>query len=210
MDFLKDQHKFSFLYGGNHFWNCAMDVKIITDGDCLTSEYTLSDGLHVTNIARKYGKYGAYEWVNWFENTAGQPSEIISELCDCDCEFPFEGDMPRPWTAYLPDSSKALKVYAPWGSTWELDEFYCNVDKNVGGRFPNHLFPGEFREYAASGGRLYRVTESLAEAGEGAFFPDRQAGTGAVRTVLRHRMGRYDHRNRAKRGTQDTGKRDAV
>ena len=27
------------------------------------------------------------------------------------------------------------------------------MDKNEGGRFPNHLFLGEFREYAASGGR---------------------------------------------------------
>ena len=46
-----------------------------------------------------------------------------------------------------------MKVYAPSGSTWKLDEFYCDVDKNEGGRFPNHLFLGEFREYAASGGR---------------------------------------------------------
>ena len=153
MDFLRDHHRFSFLYGRNDFWNCAMDVKVTTDGDCLITECTLFDGLRVTNVAREYGKYGAFEWVNWFENTSGQPSEIVSELCDCDCELPFEEDVPRPWTAYLPDSSKALKVYAPSGSTWELDEFYCDVDKNVGGQFPNHLFPGEFRKYAASGGR---------------------------------------------------------
>ena len=153
MDFLKNTRRFTFLYDGKEFWDCEMQVQTIAGGDCLTTEYTLPDGLRVTNFVRKYEKYGAYEWVNWFENSSSRPSGILAKLCDCDCELPFEADAPRPWTAYLPDTAKALKVYAPSGSTWKLDEFYCDVDKNEGGRFPNHLFPGEFREYAASGGR---------------------------------------------------------
>ena len=59
-------------------------------GNTVTTVYTLDNGLKVTNILTKYPEYDAYEWVNWFENTSDAPTEIISELWDCNVSLPLK------------------------------------------------------------------------------------------------------------------------
>ena len=55
--------------------------------------------------------------------------------------------------AYFPDTKTATKVYAPIGSVWSKTEFSCDVDTiRAAGRI-NHIYPGDTKEYSASGGR---------------------------------------------------------
>lgn len=153
MEFLTENRRFDFLYDGKAFNECDVTKSQTTEGNVITTVYTFQDGLKVTNIARKYENPTAYEWVNYFENTSKTPSGIISELFDCFCEFPFEHEDARKWQAYFPDVKTATKIYAPSGSTWSADEFYCNVNKIVENRHINHIYPGETKEYATKGGR---------------------------------------------------------
>ena len=44
-----------------------------------STELALSDGLKVTNIAKKHSG-NAYEWVSWFENTGLKPTKFIGHL----------------------------------------------------------------------------------------------------------------------------------
>lgn len=108
------------------------DNKIIT-------ELILPDGLKITNIAKKHGD-NAYEWVNWFENSGTEATQIISDIWDCDYVVPFEKDKPLGWVAYEPDREKVMKVYAPVGSQWTGYEFYANPDKTVGNGFQSYIF----------------------------------------------------------------------
>ena len=76
MEFLKTNRRFDFLYDGVPFSELTCQEEQVCDGDRVTTVYTFADGLKVTNIATKHG--GAYEWVNWFENTSDQPTKVIS------------------------------------------------------------------------------------------------------------------------------------
>ena len=80
MDFLKKSKRFSFMYGDKPFWDLNPYVKAAENGNSLEIEYTLPDGLKVTNIAKAYPDFDAYEWVTWFENTSEKPSNVISKL----------------------------------------------------------------------------------------------------------------------------------
>ena len=90
MEFLKTQKRFSFRYGNNNIWESDFEKHVQEDGSDLITTYSFSGGLKVTNIAKKHEKYGAYEWVNILENTGSENTPLISELFDCDCEFPCE------------------------------------------------------------------------------------------------------------------------
>lgn len=68
MEFLKKQNLFSFLYDGKSIWNCEVQKMVSENENEIITELALSDGLKVTNIAKKHSG-NAYEWVNWFENT---------------------------------------------------------------------------------------------------------------------------------------------
>lgn len=153
MKFLKENRRFDFLYDGKNLNECEFLVSVSEDSNTLTTVYLFSDGLKVTNIARKYKNPTAYEWVNYFENTSDKPTKIISELFDCCITLPFEHEDDRKWEAYFPDVKTATKIYAPSGSTWSADEFYCNVDKIVENKRINHIYPGLEKEYATKGGR---------------------------------------------------------
>lgn len=59
-------------------------------GNEVTTVCQFGGGIKITNIAKKYDKYDAYEWVNYIENTSDKPSEIISDLWDCDCTLPLK------------------------------------------------------------------------------------------------------------------------
>ena len=91
MEFLKKQNLFSFLYDGKSIWNCEVQKMVSENENEIITELTLSDGLKVTNIAKKHSG-NAYEWVNWFENTGSEPTKILSDIWDCDYVVPFEKD----------------------------------------------------------------------------------------------------------------------
>ena len=153
MDFLKNNRRFSFLYDGKSLDKLNYTVNVTEDGNTLTTEYCLDDGLKITNIANKHEKFNAYEWVNYIENTSDKPSKLITELYDCDCSLDFEHEDKRKWTAYFPDKDSATKVYAPSGSTWSPDEFCCDADLIIENTRVNHIYPGQTKEYSTIGGR---------------------------------------------------------
>ena len=53
MDFLKNNKRISFKYDGVDFFELNPEVKVTENGNELITEYTLADGLKVTNTARK-------------------------------------------------------------------------------------------------------------------------------------------------------------
>lgn len=145
--------RFSFKLDGKNIWDTEFDTEISEESNTLTTVYKFANELTVTNILKKYDKYGAYEWVNYFENTSDMPSKIISELYDCDCNLPLEYEKNRKWEAYFPDTETATRIYAPNGSTWTKTEFYCDIDKIENNSRINHIYPGQTKTYNASGGR---------------------------------------------------------
>lgn len=153
MEFLRENRRFSFNLGGVSAWEMDYKSEVTCDENEVTTVYHFGGGLKVTNIAKKYEKFGAYEWVNYFENTSDKPSEIISELWDCDCTLPITYEEERKWEAYFPDVKTATKIYAPTGSVWSCKEFYCDADATQSNSWENHICVGETKEYATSGGR---------------------------------------------------------
>ncbi|MDY3929608.1 MAG: alpha-galactosidase [Clostridia bacterium] len=148
MDFLKNNKRFSFKLDGENAWDLCFKSESTEEGNILNTVYCFKNGLKITNIAKKYEKFGAYEWVNYFENTSDMPSGIISELWDCECTLPIEHEENRKWVAHFPDVKSATKICAPSGSTCAAKEFYSDKNRRI-----NHIYPGEKREYSASGGR---------------------------------------------------------
>ena len=154
MDFLRNNKRFSFKLGGTHAWDLDYKSEVTSVGNEDTTVYQFGRGIKITNIAKKYDKFGAYEWVNYIENTSDKPSEIISDLWDCDCTLPLKYEENRKWgEAYFPDAKTATKVYAPTGSVWSETEFSCDIDAICDNRRINHIYPGDTKEYSASGGR---------------------------------------------------------
>lgn len=151
MDFLKSQMRFDFKYGGKAFREFKYDIMQTETTDMLVTEYSLPDGLKITNIAKKYGV--AYEWVNWFENTSDMQTDIISELWDCSITLPLGHEEPLGKTAFQPDFHEVTTVFAPSGSTWSCYEFCSDADKSINNRYQGHIPPGKSKQYAASGGR---------------------------------------------------------
>ena len=151
MEFLKNNRRFEFLYGGTSFSELSYEV-IQTEGtNELTTVYTLNDGLKVTNIATKNSD--AYEWVNWFENTSDKPTEIISELYDACISLPLPHEEPLGRTAFQPEFGDVTAVYAPSCSTWGFNEFASFPDHNSNNRFDGQLPAGKNKTFTASGGR---------------------------------------------------------
>ena len=153
MDFLKNNRRFSFKLDGTDAWSLDCRSEVTCAGDTVTTVCRFPGGLQITNVAKKYEKFDAYEWVNYLENTSEQPTGILSELWDSDCTLPLAHEDDRKYCAYQPDPKTATKVYAPVGSVWSQTDFSCNVDTMRDARRPNHIYPGETKEYTASGGR---------------------------------------------------------
>lgn len=173
MDFLKNRRRIAFSYGGTPFERCGARTEEQEEGNTLTTVYTFPDGLKVTNIAKKYADFGAYEWVNHLENTGSEDSQIISRLFDCDLTLPFPEDGPALPPAYLNPPETLFQVYCPHGSDWSGEEFACDTGRAAGGRFKNSFFPGESKEWKPSGGRS--SSGSCAP-----FFNLHKAGIGAI------------------------------
>ncbi len=153
MDFLKKNKRFSFKLDGVDFKKLEHKVSVAEENDCLTTVISFPDGLTVTNVAEKHMEYGAYEWVNYIENTGNEPTGVISELWDCNVSLPSNYEEPMRRTAYIPIQKKATKVYAPSGSNQSGKEFFCDVDCFEELSFKNHIQPGDVKKYSCEGGR---------------------------------------------------------
>ena len=145
MDFLKNNKRFSFKYNGKDAFSLSYQTSISENENVLTTVYEFEDGLKITNIAKKYPEFDAYEWVNFIENTSDKNSGMISELWDCDATFPLKYQKPFEWKAQFPERESATKVYAPSGSSCKMAEFFTRCDS-------------------------YRVTDHLQSGGPSAFF----------------------------------------
>ena len=153
MDLLKNNKRFSFKLDGAEGFSVAHTVHTEQTEDLLSTMYEFEGGLRITNVAKKYGNFGAYEWVNYIENIGNEPTGIISELFDCDITLPIEHEEPYRGVAYMPDIKTATKIYAPAGSSGTRFEFSCEIDELRGHWPKNHILPGQSRHYATSGGR---------------------------------------------------------
>lgn len=102
MEFLKNSPRFSFLYDGKPHTDSLLETTQSEKGDSLITVYRFAKGLTLTNTAKKIDKYGAYEWVNEFENTSDEPTGQISELFDADFTLPLPHEEPYRFTAYYP------------------------------------------------------------------------------------------------------------
>lgn len=153
MNFLKNNHRFSFLLDGKNIWETEYTTTQKEEGNTLTTEYYFEGGLKVTNISRKYQDFDGYEWVNHIENISDAPTGIISCLWDCDCALPLPPEEEFVPTSYVPDDRLATKIFAPKGSLCAIDEFTCDPDEMFHNSHPCHIGVGEKRNYATKGGR---------------------------------------------------------
>ncbi len=153
MDFLKNNKRLSFKIDNKDAFDFPHSVSQEEKGNELITTYSFECGIKVTNVSKKIGEFGAYEWVNYFENTASAFSPIISDIWDCDVELDFPYEAPLEYKPVHADKETTTKIYAPTGSTWTAEEFYCDPDYLFRNKRLNHLFPGIVKEYATSGGR---------------------------------------------------------
>jgi len=151
MEFLKNNRRFDFLYGGKSFANLDCKITQTQNENILTTVYCFADGLKITNIATKYEN--AYEWVNWLENTSSEPTEIISELYDACVALPLPHEEVPEESAFQPEFDELTTVYAPAGSTWDYDEFTSFPDRKTYNRYRGHIPPGSKHQYATTYGR---------------------------------------------------------
>ncbi len=173
MDLFKKIMPFSFLYGEKPAseWEYTKEEQEDTDG--LTTVYRFPFGLTVTNIAKKYADFGAYEWVSYFENTGSENTPLISSLWDADVLLPIAHRDERRPTPFRPDREKDAFVLNPKGSTQVDDtDFYTDFDDG-GHHFRNFIFPNKApKTYASVGGR--------SSDGNAPYFNIHQAGEGYI------------------------------
>lgn len=153
MNFLKNYKRFSFKIGEKSCWKTNYTVSVNTVGNETVTTYCFESGIKITNVAKKYSNHNAYEWFNYIENTGDKPTEIISELWDCDVTVPLDYEENKKNTAFFPHPDTETKIYAPSGSDWSCKEFYCDVDELRANRYINHIYPNETRCFSASYGR---------------------------------------------------------
>lgn len=166
MEFLKNNKRLSFKYGGVCAFDLDYKVERSISGNTLTTVYTFSDGLKVTNVAKKIEDFNAYEWVNYFENTSAENSKIISELWDSDITLPWAHEERRGATPWSADPQKSMNIHATRGSaSSEVD--FSDVTTLV--------HPGDVRNYACHGGR--------SSDGFAPFFNINQQGLGLIYAI---------------------------
>lgn len=151
MDLLRNSRRFSFLYNGKEITDADYTLTQTAEENKLTSVYNFSDGLKVTNIAVRHERFGAYEWVNYFENTSRTPSGMITELWDCDTVIPMPHQDPSIFTAWK--DWDATVVYAPAGCCDSAYEFYFKVDDAKKPTMDSRLFAGDTKRYASYNGK---------------------------------------------------------
>jgi len=152
---LKSQKRISFLLDGKPFDAAEPTVTVSENGNTVTTVYEFMGGLKLTNVFTSYPEHNACDWVNFWENTGSEPTEIITELWDSAFSLPFSPCAPKTTgRAYLPESENVIKVWVPRGSEWSGDEFYCDIDRIFGNHYPNWLeYVGTVKRYSATAGR---------------------------------------------------------
>ncbi len=171
MDFLKDNARLSFLYGGRDARSLPHTVEVTQNGNEWTTVYCFPDGLRVTNVAKKSAAFGSYEWVNYFENTSDTATEIISELWDCDCALPASHEEPRAASPWYPSREQYAFVLNPNGSTNVDETDFMTHMVDGGAHHDNFLFVGKpAKQFSSIGGR--------SSDGSAPFFNIHQAGRG--------------------------------
>ncbi len=202
MDFLRNNKRFDFLYGGKNIWEFPYTTEVIEDGSNLTTVYTFEDGLKVTNIAKKIEKHGAYEWVNYFENTGDKPTEVLSEVFDAKFDLDFPPFVGRAATAYITEPEFATKIYAPTGSRSGGYEFYTDVNKvECNNRFSYFRRLNSTRKFCSGTGRS---SENRAP-----FFNVHQQNMGVIFAIGWSANWRCDIRRNTDSITVFTGVQDA-
>ncbi len=63
MDCLENNKRFSFKLNGENVWDLEFNTEISYEGNTVTTVYRFGDEIKVTNILKKYDKYGAYAHV---------------------------------------------------------------------------------------------------------------------------------------------------
>ena len=171
MEFLKNQPRFSFLLGGIPWKECPHETTQTVNENEVTTGYLFEGGLKLTNVAKYYPKFGAYEWVNHLENVGKTNTPILSELWDCDCELPVPYRETRPSSPWSPTKQECMYIMNPNGST-TVDEydFYTHVDDSC--KRTDFLFPTKSprKVYSSVGGR--------SSDGNAPFFNVHEAGKG--------------------------------
>ncbi len=152
-EYFKRTDRFSFLYDGKPFSEYAIKPRITESGNTFTFEYSLDDGLKVTNLLQIYPDFDACEWVLWFENTGKNATKVISGLYDGDITLPSERDEPLRWEARVRDGDNDMKIFAPKGSDWCRDDFSCDPEYFRENNYHSHIYPGSTKQYANCGGR---------------------------------------------------------
>lgn len=153
MKLYQEQSGFSFLYGGNPLEYLEIKQTVRQEENRVFTTIDFGDGLTVTNIRTEYPDYDAVEWVNHFENSGKMPSQIISELWDCETFMPFPYDAPPKYTAYIPEPENNLCLTIPKGSTWIPDEFGMDRNHYENKRYSVLFLPGDKKTVSTSGGR---------------------------------------------------------
>lgn len=153
MDFLKNNKRISFKLDEVDFESVEHTTTVKETESSISVTYAFDDGLTLTSIAKKHEAFGAWEWVNFIENTGKSPSRVISELWDADVLLPLEHEPSRHTSAYLSDPDAATKIYAPSGSTWSRREFYCDLDYFCESDTKSHIYPGSTKAFSCRGGR---------------------------------------------------------
>lgn len=150
----KESPQISFLIDGKSYLDVPHTLTVRENTNEKITVFNFDGGLRLTHTARFYPEYGACDTVNEWENLGNEPSAIISELWDCNVRLKFPETEPKiTGRAYLPSEKNAIKMYAPQGSNWTAEEFYCDVDRMSGNAYRNWLFSGSKIKYATTGGR---------------------------------------------------------
>ena len=147
MDFLRNNDLFSFTVDDTPFSSLNYTKTVTEIDNVITTEYLFDSGLKVTNIAKKYTEHGAYEWVNYFENTSSEPTGIIGNVFDCDVTVPLEND-DITGGLWLPDYNTCTKLYVPIGSQRTPYEFSTDTSIEAATHFKQGM---EANIYASNG-----------------------------------------------------------
>lgn len=169
MDYSLFDKRFSFRYGDRSCFDLSPVKEHGESGNTVTDTYIFDGALRVTSALTLYPEYSACRWVNTFENISSEPTEIISELWDCDIFLPLPHDEKRKRTAFLPADDEVTKIISAAGSDWSAEEFSCDADRLYETKYENHIAVGETRKYACTGGRSSEHTAPFFNIHSGSF-----------------------------------------
>ena len=149
MYFFDNESLFSFKLNGIDSKDLNCKISSTVDNNVTTTVYDYDGGLRITNIFKKYDDFGAYEWVNYYENASNEPTGILSDVFDCDVLVPLENDDKVLNSFWLQSRESCTKVFAPYGSICSPAEFSYDPDAQGLG----HLKLGMQFNYYSEGGR---------------------------------------------------------